>query len=234
MSIEDELRHLQAQAAALSSRIDRAAAMAEVRLGELILAQGRKDDEAADAQQSAAQLHIEERERLAGELATVRGRIRELEAESRPSRKNVYIPADAREVWEHAERLAGESLSSLLTDLLRGFVKDKQAAEEGWERIVVTVDNNPPSKPPRKAFWGRWVISPDVPFPNSRFNLALAETRGGHIAIYAFGDSTIDDELVVFTSVDQANEECEWDLPREFLELAADRLGREEVEELDI
>jgi hypothetical protein len=70
-------------------------------------------------------------------------------------RQNLYVAARDQEIWDRAERLAvPESLSSLVTGLLRRYVNQLQMAKD---RIVVdTQEYN--EYPVRKAFTGRYLV----------------------------------------------------------------------------
>jgi hypothetical protein len=70
-------------------------------------------------------------------------------------RQNLYVAARDQEIWDWAERLAvPESLSSLVTRLLRRYVNQLQTAKD---RIVVeTQEYN--EYPVRKAFTGRYLV----------------------------------------------------------------------------
>jgi hypothetical protein len=170
-------------------------------------------------------------------LAAPRSEIREavrqrykvlLESANRATRKNIYVAAEARPIWERAEQLAGDSLSSLLTDLLREYISTKQAIDEHWEHIQVQVTDNPPSAPPTKAFWGRWIIV-GYKYDADR-TVSVAATRRGRFAFLHLDMTTGSSWLADFDTLDQAAEAYE----RKFLELVAVHFGRAQVEELDI
>jgi hypothetical protein len=156
---------------------------------------------------------------------------------TRALRKNIYVKAPDRAIWDAAETLAGDSLSSLLTELLAEYVSRRRLEAEGWERIVVDVSERP-SQPPKRAFWGRWVVPPADEFNSDNWCWALAQTRKNRIAIWRFDVTYSDDhyvsghDLSVFDSIEVAEREA-W-IPQSLLHLAAERLGRVEVEELDI
>jgi hypothetical protein len=183
---------------------------------------------------------------------------RELDAPPKPTarKKNLYIAAADTNVWDKAARLAGDSLSSLITELLGAFVAGREAELQGWERIVVPVTSRA-TESPRKAFFGRWIIRPDerrsappvqltrlpyrsVPLDGKPPSFwAVAQTRKGRIAVWTWTELPGDENkstlaaafLLDYDDLDRAVMD---ELPFTVARLAASRLGQPEVEELDI
>ena len=162
------------------------------------------------------------------------------ETTASPGRKNVYIKAEDAEIWERAESLAGESLSQLLSDLLRRYVADRENQSDGFERIIVEAWGEKKGQVRLVTFYGRWLTG-RLWDGDMLFYRALL-TRHGRIAITvedqawgAYTDEGISlgqpPKLKVYDSVKAAVED---DVPTFVVNAAAVALNVVGVEELDI
>ena len=82
--------------------------------------------------------------------------------------KTVYLRDEEGPIWERARELASDKLSPVIVAGLKRFIAEKEADEagaKGFERIVLSfqdaADNLIPKK---KAFMGKWIISPKKPY----------------------------------------------------------------------
>jgi hypothetical protein len=158
----------------------------------------------------------------------------------RATRKNIYIKAEDAEMWERAESLAGESLSQLLSDLLRQYVVDRETQGDGFDKIIVEAISAKTGQVRLVTFYGRWLTPRQWDGDMLFYRVAL--TRRGRIAAtvedQAWGDY---DErgislgqpphLKVYDSLKAAVED---DLPTSIINAAAVALNAAPVEVLDI
>lgn len=160
--------------------------------------------------------------------------------------RTLYVREEDQPIWDQAKEVIGESLSMHLTNYLRTIVTAQQAATQGANRIVLSFRES--GIPRTKAFYGRWLISPDQPFevwerdsdgdiipdvPPDYY--ALAITPKQNIVVFRFGEQKEKGkfdwgELRVFDSFEGANSAK---LPYGLIATAMETLGVE-VEELDI
>lgn len=193
---------------------------------------------------------------LAGEAAPAEGGAAPT-APTTTRRRNLYIRDEDREVWEKAERLAGESLSQLIANLLRRYVADRENRAQGFERIVLEAKVEGPAAPSgpwqhdlrKVAFWGRWLVGDLVkrknPIPGiteraiwngdmSSFGVAL--TKQEKIAILELDVAEGSEHghlprLRLYNSLEEADRDGVWHY---VLDLAATALKTELIDELDI
>ena len=157
--------------------------------------------------------------------------------------RTIYIRDADRALWEKAEQLAGNSLSRLLADAVRTYVKLEEQREatraDRAERIVVDT-HDAQGRLMRKAFVGRWLVR------NARKDMAetawseycrysVALTRGGRFAVLVTTtplDPKADEmsDLKVYDSWAEMNEHT----PQGVVATVAAELGEEYVIELDI
>ncbi len=79
--------------------------------------------------------------------------------------KTLYLRDDEVPLWERARELSGDKLSPVIVAALRRYVADKEAETKSFERIVVSYqDAREHGLPKAKAFYGKWIISPDEEF----------------------------------------------------------------------
>jgi hypothetical protein len=83
--------------------------------------------------------------------------------------KNIYIREEDELVWERARKLAGaKGVSTIVVQGLKKYIAEMEAREaeaKGFERIVLSYqDANENLIPKKKAFTGKWIVSPDKPF----------------------------------------------------------------------
>jgi hypothetical protein len=129
--------------------------------------------------------------------------------------KTIYIRDEDASLWEKAKELAGDKLSPVIVTGLRRFVVDVETSARGFDRIEVRFNDSDDSHIPRaKAFYGRWIYSPDEPFeesddenvPCARY--AVAITAKGSAVVYWWrtgaGGGKWAEKFWTFTSLDQA------------------------------
>jgi hypothetical protein len=108
--------------------------------------------------------------------------------DARPTnRKNIYVRDADLEVWDRAEQLAREPISTLVTRLLSNYVQQR---EMPTERIIVAVNGHDDTVA-RKAFRGRMLVTnysaDDPAVRGTRFY--AAQGAAGRLALwYQHGD----------------------------------------------
>jgi hypothetical protein len=134
--------------------------------------------------------------------------------------KTVYLPDDEAETWEKARRLANDRLSPVILKSLKEYIMTKEAeASEaaGFERIELEFeDSDDNNLPKRKAFRGKWILSPEKPLrlsgDGSSFRAyAVAITAKTQVVVYWWselkdetGRSSFDYRFQVFSTFEQA------------------------------
>ena len=152
----------------------------------------------------------------------------------------IYVRGEGKEVWDRAERLAGEaSRSRVITQALRAYVCSPHG--NPMERLTFEVEIA--GKTTTKAFVGRWLIEPGEEYRSeheaddlmsgtqvaSGTTFAIAETAKGKILILTdFGRGQ---SFEVFDDFDAAEEAG---VPADVLAVAAKSAGVERAELLDI
>jgi hypothetical protein len=156
------------------------------------------------------------------------------------ARRNVYVRDEDLEVWERAERLAGDApLSRLITEALTAYLANRQG--KPMQRLTMATMNL--DEVISKAFVGRWLIDPDEAYRSEHeadarletqvragTTFAVAETAKGKVVVYVDG-GTNEAEFDVYADFDAAEERG---IPGDVLALAARRAGIERAELLDI
>jgi hypothetical protein len=141
-------------------------------------------------------------------------------------RQNLYVAAKDQDTWNRAEKLAEpESLSSLVTGLLRRFVEQREAAKD---RIVVEVED-PEGNVVRKAFKGRFLVS------EFYGGLNAAQGAGGGIALWREHPGQGVHEFVPYRSWEDIvlnNRDDYW--PADFLSAVSSAMGEEYAEEIEL
>src|ERR1035438_325399 len=114
--------------------------------------------------------------------------------------KTLYFKDEDGSVWEKARELAGEKLSPIIMEFLKRYVRTKEGAAKGLQRIVLRYIDGV-GIPYASAFVGRWLIPPEAPWKNARPNqkygfdfYAVAVTAKNRIAVFAFDDAPQDGE----------------------------------------
>jgi len=154
------------------------------------------------------------------------------------TRKNIYVRAEDVDIWTRAEQMAGESLSQLVADQLRAYVTEREAKQQGLERLVVEVQRDNGTR--KVAFYGRWLT--DWISDGDMLRYRAAVTRRGAIALttvnIAWGHEEVGvplgepPQLNVYASLQEADKAG---IPAGVLDQAAKALDVELiVEELDI
>src|SRR5215218_3028199 len=159
--------------------------------------------------------------------------------------KTIYIREADRDVWEKAEKLAGGSVSALLTEALRRYIETKEPEEGvGMETIEVELaysherygweEGAYPAQ-----FVGRWLLYPDPdetgtsePEYDAGAYYGVALTQRAQIAVYMrHVNDGFAPTLRVYSSFDEAEQEG---VPAEVLARAASAAGADYVQKLDI
>jgi hypothetical protein len=82
--------------------------------------------------------------------------------------KTIYVKDDDAPIWERAREFAGDKLSPVIISGLKAYVAEKERQEseaKGFERIVLSFkDADDNLIPKKKAFTGKWIISPAKPY----------------------------------------------------------------------
>ncbi len=155
--------------------------------------------------------------------------------------KTIYVREADREVWEKAERLAGGSVSALITEALRRYVEETELKEQtGMETLEVELSRETgygweeTSYPAQ--FVGRWLVYPDPDEtragydPGTYYGVAL--TQKGNIAVY---NRHVNDmaapSLNVYSSFEEAERAGE---PGDILAMASREINDGYVQTLDI
>jgi len=130
--------------------------------------------------------------------------------------KTLYLKDEDGPIWDKARQHAGDKLSPILVDALKKYIAYKESEAKGFERIEVRYqDSENNFKPTAKAFYGRWIITPEEPHEvvqhEDRYNKqhALAVTAKNNVVIYTW---YIDDDdktcfqysFNIFPSFDEA------------------------------
>jgi hypothetical protein len=161
--------------------------------------------------------------------------------------RTLYVREEDQAVWDKAKEVVGDSLSNYLTTHLRKLVVSYEAAAHGTERILLTFRED--GIPRTKAFYGRWLISPDKPFEKFAWDsfrddydrsdstfYSVALTVKNRVAVFRFGERKSDGtftwgSLLSFDSFEEANSDPE--IPSDLIASAMEVRGVP-VEELDI
>jgi EXLDI family protein len=165
--------------------------------------------------------------------------------------KTIYVANDDQPVFEHAQSLAGDNLSSVIVRALKEFIARNESQAKGYKDITVQVGSKGLQR--EKHFRGRLVIKWNGPddakkgwlqarvFRTAKGGWAVEVNRTPHPDFWRqrdfwknmdFYDATPETELLVFT--DPA--EADGALPRPLVKLMQQAQEREEapVEYLDI
>lgn len=160
--------------------------------------------------------------------------------------KSVYVKDEDVELWDKAKDLAGESLSSLLTNYVKEFVLTKEAAIYGKEKIVLCYKDNG-TIPVAKSFYGKWLIHPEEALQEFRDldyidKYAVAITQKNNIVVFyfiqGFTPQPSEDgkfsygKITVFNSITDLK--YTKSLPNFVIGEIIEKMGAVEIEELDI
>jgi hypothetical protein len=153
--------------------------------------------------------------------------------------KTIYIREADAEVWQRAEKLAGDSVSALITEALRRYVEQEEQKERtGMERIEVELWG-PEDRPYEATFVGRWLLWPDEtetrtgePGYDAGAYYGVALTRRGNIAVYM---RHVNDGFAPILNTYRSFEEAEEEgIPGDILAMAASEISDGYVQKLDI
>lgn len=146
--------------------------------------------------------------------------------------KTLYLPDDEAATWDKARQLAGDRLSPIILSALKDFISRKEAEKAGFERIEVAFDDpDDNGRPKRKAFYGKWLFSPDEPYRVGIRCYSVAITAKDNLVFHSW--DTIGarvEKFRIFTSFDEALN----DSSVRYVALEALRKRGVPVEELDI
>ena len=153
--------------------------------------------------------------------------------------KTIYVKEADTELWAKAEKLAGGSISALLTETLRRYVEE----EERKERMeTIQVELWGAGEEHRKydaEFVGQWLLYPDEdetrtiePDYDAGAYYGVALTQKGNIAVYIrHVNDGFAPVLDVYRSLEEAAENG---VPGDILAMAGVDLGHGRVRKLDI
>jgi len=149
--------------------------------------------------------------------------------------KTIYIREGDKELWEEAERLAGDSFSAFLTERVREYVEERKERVPGdSERIILELEDRE-GRPLKKAFRGRWLVSPNEELRTGDFVsdcYAVAISENDNFVVYTWNiNGACPPRYEVFSSFEDMEED---DLPPDIVAAVAAELGLDYVEELDI
>jgi hypothetical protein len=109
--------------------------------------------------------------------------------------KTIYIRDEDVPVWDRAKELAGDKLSPIIVEGLKRFIGQKEvemSEAKGFERIELSYrDADDHGIPKKKAFYGKWIISPQNPIDASPEQdvyhyFAVARTAKDAIVMYSW------------------------------------------------
>lgn len=114
-----------------------------------------------------------------------------------PMNKTIYLRDEEGPVWERARELADDKLSPVIVSALKFFIAKTEAASKGFERIEVSFnDFDDHDLPKRKAFYGKWIYTPDDPctYVDKReeviHSYAVALTAKGAAVVFSWSSDT--------------------------------------------
>lgn len=160
-------------------------------------------------------------------------------------RKNIYVAEADAEVWEKAEKLAEESISSLVAGWMREFVDERERQEEHMQQMQQEMEPIEVQLGGRDItgrtvrFQGTWLVEPQPdytrtaePHYDAGAYWGVASTRRGKIAVYcAHVNGRFDATLDTYRSLEAAEEDG---VPKDIINEARRGLDPDYVEEWDI
>jgi hypothetical protein len=150
------------------------------------------------------------------------------------NRRNLYVREADREVWEKAERLAGD-LSPLVSSLLRRWVEQREAARD---RIVVEVEDRD-GNVTRKAFRGRMLVSEFRCADPEGAGVVFSAAQGAQGGLAAWSAKKGQGEragcFFTYDSFEKmADDDWPESWPEDFLSAVSSALGEDYAEEIDL
>ncbi len=154
--------------------------------------------------------------------------------------KTIYVRAADAELWERAEKLAGGSLSGLITEAVRRYVEAEERKEQTKMETIGTIEPIEVELAGGRAqFVGEWLLDPDPdetrtgePGYDAGAYYGVAFTERGKIAVYTrHVNDGFASTLVPYDNFQEAEENGE---PADILAMAANAMGAEYVRKLDI
>ena len=157
-----------------------------------------------------------------------------------PLNKTLYIRDEDAPIWEESRDYFKDTLTSFLTQQLKTAIAERKATSMGLERIVLRYrDREKGYMPFAKAFYGRWIFSPEEPWhhpsdPDANYTLAF--TAKEKIVVFDFVGRNEDQNFSsgrfeVFDSFDAAIHSSH--VPNDLVAESMERIGIM-VQELDI
>lgn len=144
------------------------------------------------------------------------------------SRQNLYVAARDLETWNRAEKLAQpDSLSGLVTSLLRRFVLQREAAND--RIVVVLMDRD--GIVTRKAFKGRELLPGFRSARTGGWYYAAQGSQGGIAAWWSRDERGPAGPFSTYADFDELSSD-EW--PDDFLSAVSAALGEEFAEEIQL
>ena len=154
--------------------------------------------------------------------------------------KAIYVKEADAELWGKAEKLAGGSLSALITEAVRRYVEEEERKEQAKMGTIQTVEPIEVELAAHKAqFVGEWLLDPDPdetrtgePGYDAGAYYGVALTERGNIAVYTrHVTDGFAPTLVAYDTFEKAEE---WGVPADILATAANAMGADYVLKLDI
>ena len=119
--------------------------------------------------------------------------------------KTIYLPDNEAETWDRARKLADDRLSPIILTALKDFVARKEAEKTGFERIEVAFDDPEDNYRPKiKAFYGKWLFSPDEPLKTVGWSYCVAITAKGSVVFHTRNLLGRHQGFRIFKSFDEA------------------------------
>ena len=164
--------------------------------------------------------------------------------------KTIYVREADAELWEKAEKLAGGSLSGLITEAVRRYTEEEERKEQTKMETIETVEPIEVELAGRRGrdweataykaqFVGEWLLDPDPdgtrtgePGYDAGAYYGVALTERGNIAVYTrHVNDGFAPTLNVYDTFETAEESGE---PADILATAANAMGADYVRKLDI
>ena len=154
--------------------------------------------------------------------------------------KTIYVREADAELWEKAEKLAGGSLSGLITEAVRRYTEEEDRKEQMKMKTIQTIEPIEVDLGGSRArFVGEWLLDPDPdetrtgePGHDAGAYYGVALTERGNIAVYTrHVNDGFAPTIVAYDSFETAEENG---VPSDILATAADAMGADYVRELDI
>lgn len=162
--------------------------------------------------------------------------------------KTIYVKEEDIELFEKAQRLLGDSLSGAIAEGLRRLVAAKEAEVRGMKEITLTVGVVPDTSKVRfigRSLAGGQKLTGQTSSKDDRgVNIEIYQTKKGNILVWWERWSRWEDEhtwsdYAIFSCLPKEDEWLDeggqpFTIPGELLAQAAEALGQEPVQVLDV